>query len=516
MAFNKLCVLVEVATVKLDALNERNSNEHIFLKTKQLLNLTRYHLYTMNKEIPNVLLKIKIEENIKLILQSIEFMNRNQVVGTCEDVEGWTKLSKYRYNTSTITFYENTKTIYESMSLKYGMEGKIVGNELIYSVNEGSRLYNLGFIDERTLEECKKVDKKMELFLKDAVLIEETVEEESIVDSGWGGVEMEYMLDKHLGSFVYDNDIIPLDFENIFNDMDSDHVYTMPNGDSDDLVLFTNREFSKYLLELAECPTPFNVRKRRRVEVENSTKMMLDIANNVLVDDWETSFYKFRGSPMFNSLLSVICKQNRKAMFLVELDKGVTLSYSLISEELTLCVPDVFLKTFVSNNADFGVMFITINTSDFSSHANAIVLDKKNKNIVRFEPHGETRCYNTVAVDANFKKWFEEHIPSYTYVPTHAFLSSVGPQSKECSSTKFSPKVDINGRLMEEEGFCLAWCSLWIYLMINRPHENKEYDCGLNALDNDEAALIIRKHAAYLFTQFEKLKVGSVSNNYKT
>lgn len=533
MVYNKLCLLVEVATVKFEKLKEREVNKSIHEKTNRLICIARYLIYSSKQS--SYLIHLKVEEILKPIFKSIDFMEKNYNVGTCDEINDGTEITVKKdgffYNRSTITFTRGTQDIQTQMMLKYGRDGKFDANykTLTYPISFVPLLYNLKVVDEETLENYKKVDREMEMLLNDAISDyndNETVDQNFDPNQAIGFVEMDYLLDITLedidvstpGKSLSDelDELNSLDIPGVLDKLhkeDGDYEFTMPNGDSGDLLLFTAGEFRKYVLELASSPAPFDIKKRKRINYPDNVKRrkfhtnVEKILDSIVVERWEDSYYKFRGSTLFNSLFAEMTRRkNTNAHFMFDITSGSSLIFDIVSHTMNQVVEDGAWVEYMASKCNFGVMFVTISIDVGMNHANVLVFDKKTRKVLRFEPHGETRSYNARLVDLHFELFLLKNFNGFEYVAPSKFLDVDGPQTKETNSTKYSPKLDSRGLIQEELGFCVAWCLVWIHLVINTEDIQSNYNGGLDTLSNDECALLIRKHAAFLYEGFLKAK----------
>ena len=121
---------------------------------------------------------------------------------------------------------------------------------------------------------------------------------------------------------------------------------------------------------------------------------------------------------------------------------------SLRKEEFR--VPEHLVDACVRSDERFVYLPLSLDSKEGGLHANALFIDKKEKTVERFEPHG-TRAY-TVFKDYHYEEldktlslyFTERH--ALTYVSPVAFCPYLGPQSVE--------------HYINQSGYCAAW-SLW-------------------------------------------------------
>lgn len=96
-------------------------------------------------------------------------------------------------------------------------------------------------------------------------------------------------------------------------------------------------------------------------------------------------------------------------------------------------------------------------------HANALIIDNKNKTIERFEPHGSiTPFYDMDNADNDFIQFFTKVNKAYTYISPKQFESEYSFQG--LSSEAISTKIGDPG------GFCLTWSFVYIDLRLSNPN----------------------------------------------
>lgn len=147
-----------------------------------------------------------------------------------------------------------------------------------------------------------------------------------------------------------------------------------------------------------------------------------------------------------------------------------------------------------------------------SRHANAMIIDTVNKNIVRFEPHGRsTPCYDMELCDRRLINAFKvtDELKGYKYISPIAYQSIDGPQSNETVQKKYARiymEFGSKTRLAEASGFCLAWTMLFQYYWVtNGPLGYTHVDIKKHLTKHsDELATIIRQFQAWVVTLSKK------------
>ena len=160
-------------------------------------------------------------------------------------------------------------------------------------------------------------------------------------------------------------------------------------------------------------------------------------------------------------------------------------------------------------------IYITLflDLSAASRHANVLVIDKTNKKLIRFEPHGAmcdpgTRIYNPMKVDAAMVRFAEMYLSGYTYVKPSDYLPVDGVQIKEVYNNNFDVVRDKLGRLREAGGYCMAWTYLfiWVFNRSSNQCNAKEAYNLVGHMDADELAILIRRVMHYIYTKTKEFK----------
>lgn len=129
---------------------------------------------------------------------------------------------------------------------------------------------------------------------------------------------------------------------------------------------------------------------------------------------------------------------------------------------------------------EFSMVFLSIQDNDFNLHANVLFYDFKNKEIIRFEPYGDTNV-----LDYNLDDIIEEELTwnnDFKYIRPKDYYKGSGLQSlSDDNNILFQKPGDFGG-------FCLAWC-LWF---VEMKLENK----NINNIDliNKSIKKITREH----------------------
>ena len=117
----------------------------------------------------------------------------------------------------------------------------------------------------------------------------------------------------------------------------------------------------------------------------------------------------------------------------------------------------------------------------FGGHANALIIDNKNKTIERFEPHGAiTNVYNMNEFDKNLRKFFSKINKNYRYVSPKDFEPEYSLQGLSAEGLEGFRKIGDPG------GFCLTWSLAYIDLRLSNPDipPKKLLDSAINIIHN--------------------------------
>jgi hypothetical protein len=156
-----------------------------------------------------------------------------------------------------------------------------------------------------------------------------------------------------------------------------------------------------------------------------------------------------------------------------------------LHKKTTFTVPDMLYKAverFVEGPKRYFMTTLLICITPHAYHSNGIVIDKVNKTITRFEPHGATtRAYNHKELDRKFEDLFVSRVPflsGYRYVAPWEFSGDIvgGIQGKEQKQTKYKTITkSVMGKVsrVEAEGFCLAWVYLYLFTRAVHPGEEE-------------------------------------------
>ena len=157
-------------------------------------------------------------------------------------------------------------------------------------------------------------------------------------------------------------------------------------------------------------------------------------------------------------------------------------------------------------HADFIFTFLTIEFSESSGHSNALIIDFKNRRVIRFEPHGKhSTAYNQSLCDKNIKEAIQNHklLSGFTYVGPKDYENVNGPQTIEANyQTKYKrvmKKFGSNERLAEAGGFCVAWATLFNHMVhLNETMPIKQVYTEHFTVDANQLADNIRIFQSYL------------------
>lgn len=236
------------------------------------------------------------------------------------------------------------------------------------------------------------------------------------------------------------------------------------------------------------------------------------------LDDW----YEFRGSAMFQYPWVVkmqlersnlyrhwfYSSQNRQGAIYhiaVKRDskwtKHLKSTMSALTDKVLLPdgVNDAINKCTI-NGWNFLFTFLIHEFSAKSRHANALVIDFKNRRVIRFEPHGSlSGCYDQIKCDNQLKN----AIGNFTYMGPSDFEKQEGPQTKESRHqtmyNKITKKFGNKERVIEAGGFCMAWSILFNHMVhLNDIATMQKIYNDYFDVDANELATNIRVFQSYL------------------
>jgi len=139
-------------------------------------------------------------------------------------------------------------------------------------------------------------------------------------------------------------------------------------------------------------------------------------------------------------------------------------------------------------------------------HANALIFDKKNNTLSRFEPHGSnTKAYNYKHADESMKAFLNRKDLINKIGKWHYLSSTIacptGPQTKEGRHYYQKKMGKVFGRkvVIEAGGFCAAWSLIFIHYKLLNPDVNDEdiieYMLNMSA---EELSVMIREYVAFI------------------
>lgn len=147
---------------------------------------------------------------------------------------------------------------------------------------------------------------------------------------------------------------------------------------------------------------------------------------------------------------------------------------------------------------------IVFKSSPKELHANALLLDKERKVLVRFEPRGSRMSYDWRALDsalhdlaASFAK--EMDMPGLRYVSPNDYEDYAGPQTREM--------LDVGGKreALPKAGPCVLWSLLFCHMAVAFP--DKDYKDIARALNNPlvESSLLAQAYSNIMMRDIEVL-----------
>lgn len=116
-----------------------------------------------------------------------------------------------------------------------------------------------------------------------------------------------------------------------------------------------------------------------------------------------------------------------------------------------------FIRTNVNNKGIIYIKISIILSKINIRHANLLIIDIDKKTVERFEPYGEIYYESILKLDEVLKKEICDKLDNYNYIITQSYP---GFQSK---SDELNETCIAYG---DPEGFCLAWCYLYLELKL--------------------------------------------------
>jgi len=174
-------------------------------------------------------------------------------------------------------------------------------------------------------------------------------------------------------------------------------------------------------------------------------------------------------------ILSYPLSENEK---LINYYKKIGINYSSKFEFNNIEIIWSYQKLIFISNFDSILLDVTIKEDRFiiiplgielteGSHANIIIIDKKNKTIERFEPNGANEPrnfpYNKKLLDNLLKNKFEQLLTEYKYVKPSNYLPVVGFQMLEIITEE---KCKMIG---DPNGYCAVWCVFYCKYRLENP-----------------------------------------------
>lgn len=169
--------------------------------------------------------------------------------------------------------------------------------------------------------------------------------------------------------------------------------------------------------------------------------------------------------PMINS--RKVGEKTKKLFDLLGLKIGMNkffLDFEVKWVTQQLILPDHFETKIIDffNNSTYDILIYPINIIlTNGEHSNLLIIDKKKKEIYRFEPHGSIYLsnfnYNPDSFDNLLKKKIKNIMPDLTYITPNQFLPVIGFQSLDVN------ELDTNHNIGDPNGFCLLWCIWFSY-----------------------------------------------------
>ena len=138
-------------------------------------------------------------------------------------------------------------------------------------------------------------------------------------------------------------------------------------------------------------------------------------------------------------------------------------------------------------------------------HRNVIIIDKKNKTVERFEPHGESvpvlnrngkEVLFNKYTDIDLKELFQENLPGYRYIPTLEYCPAIGPQNKQARQMK-----------CDEGGYCVVYSALYGHLRLLFPNMSRKeiVETWLNSFTPAEMLNLIERYENWFDITFRNI-----------
>jgi hypothetical protein len=209
----------------------------------------------------------------------------------------------------------------------------------------------------------------------------------------------------------------------------------------------------------------------------------------------------------------IIKTSNPEITKIINFYVGISNKYTNI-KNLTIFWHDINNNVFPNNLShlpsiknDIIFLFVTIINPEID-HANCIIIDKKYKRIIHFEPYGRVNKKNLKDLDNTCIKIFKKIFPNYKYYSPDDYMTQ---NSFQMLSNETNPLEIKTGDI---GGFCLAW-TLWffeLYLRNSKVNLSDLVDKSISKIINSKYSLMeyIRFYAnklrRYHIKYFKKIK----------
>lgn len=201
----------------------------------------------------------------------------------------------------------------------------------------------------------------------------------------------------------------------------------------------------------------------------------------------------------------------------------MTIEYNSCIFNTSICIIDYFLiinfnnltvnytRNFYNNikkclnSTTYNRVFIPLNLrfENVAGHSNLIIIDKNEKKLYFFEPHGKMydgEASNFINITSHIIK-IVQHVFNLHEYNMYNVLNNCGPQTIQSYCTKF----------IKKEGFCLSWSLLIInLLLLNNTTPIKDVIGFLMSHSSDKLNCYIQKYSSYVHEykpQYKCLKV---------
>jgi len=136
------------------------------------------------------------------------------------------------------------------------------------------------------------------------------------------------------------------------------------------------------------------------------------------------------------------------------------------------------------------------------AHGNAIIIDRRNRSLARFEPHGsETNSYTAANLDKHLLDFVQDRKNTAygvdVYEPPHEFCPKVGPQAKADIENYYDFEEKREDR--KDRGWCAVLCLMFIHYRLAHPEKTlKDVERMISNKNATQIAFEIRSYANHV------------------